>query len=108
MTKKLWALSCISIFTHQSMMLFLPFLLFKPFHKKLSMKSLMLLMLIVVGFVKIGPQLTGGFVNSIQNSDQSILMHGASRFASATEDSDGNTMDMVQFLVVCVPLFYIF
>lgn len=108
MTKKLWVLSCISIFTHQSMMLFLPFLLFKPFHKKLSMKSLMLLMLIVVGFIKIGPLLTGGFVNSVQNSDQSILMHGAYRFASATEDSDGNTMDMVQFLVVCIPLFYIF
>lgn len=107
MTKKLWIMTVISVFTHQSMLLFVPFLLFKPFRQRLTKKSLMLLVGLMFAFISIGPRMASKITSGIDNADNSALTYGINRFSNAIGDSDNLTMDMFQFVVVCVPIIYI-
>lgn len=107
MDKKLWIMTTISVFTHQSMLLFVPFLIFKPISKRLTRKSLMLLIGFVFIFVAIGPRLAGDIISNVDNTNKSVLTYGVGRFANAEEANDGGVMDILQFIVVCVPILYI-
>lgn len=107
MNKKLWLVTAISVFTHQSMLLFVPFLIFKPLRRRLTKKSLILLVGLMFVFITIGPQMADRITGHINNADRSALTYGINRFSNIVDDSDGLTMDMLQFTVVCVPIIYI-
>lgn len=107
MNKRLWGITAISVFTHQSMLLFVPFLIFKPFKKKLTKKSLIILIGFMFVFITIGPNIAGKITSDINYGENSALTYGINRFSNAVEESDNQTMDMLQFIVVCVPMLYI-
>ena len=106
MNTKLWIITAISIFTHQSMLLFVPFLLFKPFKQRLTKKSLIMLIGFVFVFIAIAPNIAGKVTNNTNYQESSALTYGLNRLSNAKQ-TDGLTMDIVQFIVVCIPMLYI-
>ena len=107
MNKKLWMITVISIFTHQSMLLFVPFLLFKPFRQKLTKKSQIALAGLIFAFIAVGPNMAGKITNSTNYNESSALTYGINRFSTAGIQTDELTMNVIQFTVVCIPMLYI-
>lgn len=106
MSKKLWIVTAISVFTHQSMFLFVPFLVIKPLKRKLTKKTLILIVWLMLVFITVGPRMASRISSNIDNTNESALTYGINRFSNIG-DTDGLTMDIFQFVVVCIPIIYI-
>lgn len=106
MNRRLWVIAIISVFTHQSMLLFIPFLYFKRFHQRLNKKSL--IMLSVVGFAAIlfGPLMAETATSSFS---ESAFSYGAKRFASSESNNDGLVMSWTSLpvMVISYPIIFI-
>ena len=107
MTKKLWLLAITAVLTHQSMILFAPFLILKSLNKRLTRKALILFIGIMVVFILIGPKIAGNLTAGLDNASTSVLTYGANRLAQGDKYDDGGSMDITQFTVVCLPMLYI-
>lgn len=106
MTQKLWIITAISIFTHASMLLFVPFLVFKPLHSKLTKKGLLLIGTAFIALIILGPTLAS---NIVGDSNNSALMYGVNRFAKSETNNDTQTNVLVtsQIIVIYIPLLII-
>lgn len=102
MNWKLWLITAISICTHQSMLLFIPFLIYKPLNSKLSKKNLLIFLLLTTAFFIVGPTFMGDFSDSSYSS--SAFSYGANRFANATGADDGVKINIYHVIAVGVPL----
>lgn len=78
-----WVAIVCAIFTHQSMLFFIPFLVIKRFRQKMNKQTIALVFVITSLFIIYGPQMLGG---SSQNSG--LLTYGIGRFANSENDED--------------------
>lgn len=78
-----WVAIVCAIFTHQSMLFFIPFLVIKRFRQKMNKQTIALVFVITSIFIIYGPQMLGG---SSQNSG--LLTYGIGRFANSENDED--------------------
>lgn len=78
-----WVAIVCAIFTHQSMLFFIPFLVIKRFRQKMNKQTIALVFVITSIFIIYGPQMLGG---SSQNSG--LLTYGIGRFADSENDED--------------------
>lgn len=78
-----WVAIVCAIFTHQSMLFFIPFLVIKRFRQKMNKQTIALVLVITSLFIIYGPQMLGG---SSQNSG--LLTYGIGRFANSENDED--------------------
>ena len=85
MTKKLWITTLIACFTHASIFLFIPFLVYKPFHEVLTKTRLSLLIGLSFIFVLLGPSIAGSMNEGIGDS---TLSYGVKRLASSETHND--------------------
>lgn len=105
MTKRLWAFIPISIFTHASTTLFLPFLFYKPMRKRMNRAALLVLTMAFVGGIIMGPGLMS---ETDWATGDSALSYGASRLAKAEGQDDGAaTIPPLQILVIAVPMMWV-
>ena len=107
MTKKLWTITAISVFTHQSVLFFLPFLFIKQLHGTLSRSNIIFVSLLAILLIILGPSLAGNFVSDNSNS---VLTYGLTRLAEAEYQADlasnagGNA---IRIFVIAFPIAYI-
>lgn len=106
MTKKLWIITTISIFTHAATLLFVPFLILKPLHKRLTRKGLLLIGTAFIIFIVLGPKLAGNITNS---ESSSVLTYSINRLAQseAQNDTETNALVTSQVIVIYIPLLLI-
>lgn len=101
MTHKLWLISVVALFTHASVIWYFPFLSIPKLRKPLSKVGLILLSLIFCALIFFGPSIAGD-VTSGANS--SALSYSIGRVANAENDYDGMTLNMLQVIVVGIPM----
>lgn len=105
MTKKLWAIVPMAIFTHASTALFLPFLIYKPMRGRMNRAALLVLAIAFVGGIALGPGLMN---DSDWTYSDNALSYGASRFARAEGQDDGAAgIPPLQILVIAVPMMWV-
>ena len=101
-----WVALFCSVFTHQSMFFFVPFIVLKRFRKRMD-KLAMLFVLVVLGLlIYWGPKLLGG-ENDVSSSN--ALTYGMSRFANSEthNDTTENALVLSQVLVIALPIGFI-
>lgn len=106
MSKRLWIITSISIFTHQSMLLFAPFLFIKRIRGALDKKGLIILGSMLVLFVIWGPSTIG---NGLSEKNDSALTYGIGRWGKLEEQSDGydGSLDPLKIIMVALPMCWI-
>jgi len=97
--KDRFAIVC-SVFTHQSMLFFVPFILLKRFRSKMEKGTIILVFIILALLVFWGPRLMG----SLDLSNGSALSYGIERFANSEINNDGLSIQMSQVAVIGFPL----
>lgn len=102
MTQKLWIITVCAIFTHAATLLFLPFLLYKPLHSKLTRNGLLSMGILFSLLIILGPQLAGNITSAI---GESTLTYGANRLA-ASETNNDTEFGLVwsQVFVIALPM----
>lgn len=106
MSKKLWIMTVMAVFTHASTLLFVPFLIFKPLHRRLTKTGLLLIAGSFVALIIMGPSLAG---NIVSGDNTSALTYGVSRLAQSEANNDIEESGLVlsQLIVVYLPLLLI-
>lgn len=100
-----WVALVCAVFTHQSMLFFIPFLIIKRFRQKMNKQTVALVLVITSLFIIYGPQMLRG---STQNSG--LLTYGIGRFANSENSEDltgslaGKYLLAIAFpmLIICV------
>ena len=103
MKKKNWLMVATAVFTHQSMIFFVPFLVWKKLQKKLHKETMIVLGVMIVLMIMIAPK----FADSISSGDSNVLTHGASRLAKAEKEDDGLSIKPIHMFFIGLPIFYI-
>lgn len=104
MTWKLWVGVFCSVFTHASLWLFVPFLVFKPLRDRLTKKWLLFICLMLFLFIMYGPQM----VNDVASDSNSVVRYGMNRFVESEGQKDeASNLVLSQVLVIAVPMFII-
>lgn len=96
------ALFC-AVFTHQSMLFFIPFLVLKRFRKQMNRGTELLILLVLGLLIYYGPSLLGGGANNVSSN---ALTYGVSRFANSETNNDTkeNALVFSQVLVIALPM----
>ena len=96
------ALFC-AVFTHQSMLFFIPFLVLKRFRKQMNRGTELLILLVLGLLIYYGPSLLGGGSNNVSSN---ALTYGESRFANSETNNDTkeNALVFSQVLVIALPM----
>lgn len=101
--RKHWLIVAISVFTHQSMIFFIPFLIWKRLQKKLHKDTMLVLGIMIVSMIIIAPKLA----SNIDSGDSNAFTYGASRLAKAEEQNDGLFIGPIYMFFIGLPIFYI-
>lgn len=101
MNRKLWTLTAISLFTHASVILFVPFLILGKLRRPLDKKSLFSFVFLFMLLVYLGPKMVGN-ITSVDSS--SSMMYSVGRVANAENDNDGGGIVLSQVIVVGIPI----
>lgn len=104
MRRKDWIVVACAMFTHAATLLFIPFLLFKPLHSRLTKLGIAFICTVFSLFVALGPSLAGNLVSN----NGSALTYGVSRLAESEVNND-TTFGLVwsQVFVIALPMAYI-
>ena len=96
------ALFC-AVFTHQSMLFFIPFLVLKRFRKQMNRGTELLILLVLGLLIYNGPSLLGGGANNVSSN---ALTYGVNRFANSETNNDTkeNALVFSQVLVIALPM----
>lgn len=96
------ALFC-AVFTHQSMLFFIPFLVLKRFRKQMNRGTELLILLVLGLLIYYGPSLLGGGANNVSSN---ALTYGVNRFAHSETNNDTkeNALVFSQVLVIALPM----
>lgn len=96
------ALFC-AVFTHQSMLFFIPFLVLKRFRKQMNRGTELLILLVLGLLIYYGPSLLGGGANNVSSN---ALTYGVNRFANSeiNNDTKENALVFSQVLVIALPM----
>lgn len=96
------ALFC-AVFTHQSMLFFIPFLVLKRFRMQMNRGTELLILLVLGLLIYYGPSLLGGGSNNVSSN---ALTYGVSRFANSETNNDTkeNALVFSQVLVIALPM----
>lgn len=99
------ALFC-AVFTHQSMLFFIPFLVLKRFRMQMNRGTELLILLVLGLLIYYGPSLLGGGSNNVSSN---ALTYGVSRFANSETNNDTkeNALVFSQVLVIALPMAFI-
>lgn len=97
-----FAMFC-SVFTHQSMLVFLPFLLLKRFRRKMNTHTAIITLLLFALFIYYGPSL----LMETNFSDDNALTYGINRIANSENNSDGCEIVWSQVLFIAFPMAYV-
>ena len=104
---KLYLRDCIAlfcaVFTHQSMLFFIPFLVLKRFRKQMNRGTELLILLVLGLLIYYGPSLLGGGANNVSSN---ALTYGVNRFANSeiNNDTKENALVFSQVLVIALPM----
>lgn len=101
MNRKLWTLTAIALFTHASVILFVPFLILGKLRRPLDKKSLFSFVFLFMLLVYLGPKMVGN-ITSVDSS--SPMMYSVGRVANAENDNDGGGLVLSQVIVVGIPI----
>lgn len=106
MNKKLWIMTICAVFTHASMLLFVPFIILKPLHTRLTKVGWIILGTAFVTLIILGPSLAGNIVDS---EDTNALTYGISRFSQSetNNDTETNALVLSQIIIIYIPLMLI-
>lgn len=105
MNKKEWILTICAIFTHAATTLFLPFLIFKPLHNRLTKPGLLCIGFLFSILIIMGPQLAGSVASSMGDS---ALSYGANRLARSEFNNDVEFgLVWSQIFVIALPIAWI-
>lgn len=106
MNKKMWIMTACAVFTHASMLLFVPFLIFKPLHTRLTKVGWIILGTAFVTLIILGSSLAGNIVDA---EDTNVLTYGISRFSQSetNNDTETNVLVLSQVIVIYIPLLLI-
>ena len=96
------ALFC-AVFTHQSMLFFIPFLVLKRFRMQMNRGTELLILLVLGLLIYYGPSLLGGGANNVSSN---ALTYGVNRFANSeiNNDTKENALVFSQVLVIALPM----
>lgn len=108
MTRKLWIMSLVSLFTHASMILFFPFFVLKSMRKRISKLSFIFYSIIFASFIILGPSLVGNTFSDIESSD-SAVSYSLKRVATSEKADDGLSIDFMhpRTLITLIPILYV-
>lgn len=108
MSRRLWIISAVSLFTHASMILFVFFLALKRLRSQLSLKSFLTISVLFGALIVWGPSLIGSSVQDIDEST-SAMSYGLKRVALSEKANDGLSIDFThpRTLVVLVPILWV-
>ena len=101
--KKDWVMMICSIFTHQSMLFFVPFIVLKRYRKKLSKVTIFMTFFVLAFLIYYGPK----FLSSTDLGQGDALTYGVRRFASSESNVDGLGLKTPIVLAVGGPMFLI-
>lgn len=102
MTRRLWIITTFAVFTHAAVWIFVPFLLLKRLHTRLTKNGLIIIGGLFVSSIIFGPQLAGSVVSS---GESSVLTYGASRLAKSEVNNDTEFgLVWSQVLVIAIPM----
>lgn len=98
-----WVALVCAVFTHQSMLFFIPFLIIKRFRQKMNKQTVALVLVITSLFIIYGPQMLGG-----STQDSGLLTYGIGRFANSENNEDlTGSLAGKYLLAIAFPLFII-
>lgn len=101
MRKKDWIMAICAVFTHAATLLFVPFLVFKPLHSRLTRKGLLFIGSAFVILIIMGPSLASG----IATDSNSALTYGVSRLAASEIRNDTESgLVWSQIFVIAFPM----
>lgn len=101
MRKRDWIVAVCAVFTHAATLLFVPFLVFKSLHSRLTRKRLLFIGSVFVMLIVMGPSLASGMATD----SSSVLTYGVSRLA-ASEIRNDTEFGLVwsQVFVIALPM----
>lgn len=100
MNKKLWTITVIALFTHVSMIMYIPFLYFKKLNQPLNKTSLFWIGAMFIGLIIVGPSLAG----AISLDTTTALNYSVQKVAMLQEQDDGMRINMLQVVVIGIPM----
>lgn len=106
MTIKTYTLAAMSVFTHASNILYIPFLLYKPLRSKLSRNTLLIMSLGFILFIILGPKLIG----SMEVTDSNALTYSMARFSAGVGQQDSaGAMNFMhpRTLIILLPILFV-
>lgn len=104
MRKKDWIMTVCAVFTHAATLLFVPFLVFKPLHSRLTKKGLLLIGLAFAALIVMGPNMA----SNVSAGDNSALTYGVSRLARSETNNDTEFgLVWSQVFVIALPMAFI-
>ena len=101
MKPKLWVLTFVALFTHATMIWFFPFLFIAKFRRPLNRNNLLFLSMIFAGLIFFAPSIAGDMT---AGTDKNALSYSVGRVANAENDNDGMSLNMMQVIVVGIPI----
>lgn len=101
--KRDWVIMVCSIFTHQSMLFFVPFIVLKRYRKKLSKATIFITFMALACLIYYGPRL----LSSSDFSQGDALTYSVRRFASSENNNDGLGLKTSIVLAIGGPMFLI-
>ena len=104
MKPKLWVLTFVALFTHATMIWFFPFLFIAKFRGPLNRNNLLFLSMIFAGLIFFAPSIAGDMT---AGTDKNALSYSVGRVANAENDNDGVSLNMLQVIVVGIPIGFI-
>lgn len=106
MTKKLWVIAAISVFTHAANALFIPFLIYKPLRSRLSQSSLFVMGGLFFILIVLGPNLAKSVIPEDNNS---ALTYSMRRLSASEKHNDGGEINFLhpRQLITLIPMLYV-
>lgn len=91
-----------AIFTHQSMLFFVPFIVMKRFRQKMNKSTIILVLSILALLIYYGPRMLGGGESEMS---QNVMTYGLNRFAqNEVNNDDAGGVSMIHLLVIAFPM----
>lgn len=102
MQRKDWIAAVCAVFTHAATLLFIPFLLFKPLHSRLSKNGLIMMGIAFAAMIISAPQIA----SNVASDSNSALTYGVNRLAQSETNNDVKESALVlsQILVIALPM----
>lgn len=99
-----WIIMAIAAFTHASTLIFVPFLVYKPLTKRLTMPTMAMLVAMVGAFIIIGPSV----FDDMNLENQGAIGYGLDRFTNMKKSDDGIAFSYTDYrtLIVGIPFLF--